>query len=448
MQTAGSLRPISEEFEGADLGDERRNNRLLKIASALECDPAGGFPRAMRGDAELEAFYRFINNGSFSSDEILDPHLEAALQRACEAGEVLAIHDSSYFQPAKDAPRKEMGIKTANKGRGFVAHVALLATMAGTPLGLGHLETLVRTGAKGHRSARRQGNEEDSEKVTQRWLRSMQAIDEERAGRIEVDHVIDAEGDFFELLSAMQSVGARFVIRAAHQDRIVTSDGSDENLRQVVDRLEPRTWRKIQLGERRYNERLKGPHSRRRHPQRDARQARVAIASSRIVIPARSRTSGDGPVSVNVVRVWEPKPPKGQPPVEWILLTSESVQSAETLLKVVDIYRKRWLIEDFFKALKTGCSLEKRQVASYAALQKVLALLAPIAYRLLLLRGIHRERSAKTPARVAFDPVDLMLIAQAQRQPTKTPTTLHEAIMLLARLGGHIRNNGLAGWMN
>ena len=73
---------------------------------------------------------------------------------------------------------------------------------------------------------------------------------------------------------------------------------------------------------------------------------------------------------MNVVRVWETDPPRGQPAVQWVLLTSEKIGSAAALQRVVDIYRKRWLIEEYFKALKTGCSLEKRQVGSFDALRK------------------------------------------------------------------------------
>jgi hypothetical protein len=34
-----------------------------------------------------------------------------------------------------------------------------------------------------------------------------------------------------------------------------------------------------------------------------------------------------------------------------------------------DLYHRRWLVEEYFKALKTGCSLERRQVESYSALK-------------------------------------------------------------------------------
>jgi hypothetical protein len=426
------LGPVGDEFDGAELGDDRLGSRLLRIARALESNPAGGFPRAMRSDAELEGLYRFINNARFSADDIVAPHLERTFQRAREAGEVLAIHDSSYFQSAKQAPRRQAGITSVVGGRGFIAHVALVTTLEGTPLGLGHLETLVRTGTKMRKPKR------GEQKATARWLRSMGTV----SAQVSATHVIDAEGDFFELLQAMQKAEAHFVVRAGHLQRVVECESVRGNLEAVIADLKPRAFREIELSERRYVERLRGPHSRVRHPQREGRTARVAISGARLVFRAPRKAE----LSVNVVRVWEPEPPRGQPPVEWVLLTSEEIGSSDALQRVVDIYRKRWLIEEYFKALKTGCSLEKRQVASFDALRKVLALLAPIAYRLLRLRALHRQ-AADAPASAGFDKVDLNLIARAQRPPTSPPKTLEQAYLLLARLGGHIKNNGPPGWL-
>jgi hypothetical protein len=100
MQALG-LSPVSEEFEGAALGDDRLGCRLVRIAQALARDPASGFPRAMASEAELDGLYRFINNPRFNEEDILAPHVERTFARAEEAGEVLAIHDSTFFSQRK-----------------------------------------------------------------------------------------------------------------------------------------------------------------------------------------------------------------------------------------------------------------------------------------------------------------------------------------------------------
>ena len=104
---------------------------------------------------------------------------------------------------------------------------------------------------------------------------------------------------------------------------------------------------------------------------------------------------------LNVIHVFERKPPKGQPAVEWFLLTNLPIDSDEAIAFAVDCYRARWTIEEFFKALKTGCQFEKRQLESAHSLLNALAILAPVAWRLLLLRHLRtsEEQSAGRRAR-------------------------------------------------
>src|SRR5690606_14962941 len=131
---------------------------------------------------------------------------------------------------------------------------------------------------------------------------------------------------------------------------------------------------------------------------------------------------------------------------EWILLTNERCATKSDLARVVDIYRRRWVIEEYFKALKSGCALEKRQIESYAGLTKVLALFVPIAYRLLLLRGLERLHS-ETDANHVFDSIDIKLMANAPaNRGSKPPKSLADAMQSIARMGGHIKTTGPPGW--
>jgi hypothetical protein len=61
--------------------------------------------------------------------------------------------------------------------------------------------------------------------------------------------------------------------------------------------------------------------------------------------------------------------PKGIEPICGYLVTNEPITTKKQVAAVVDAYRTRWVIEELFKALKTGCQFEKRQLESYAALR-------------------------------------------------------------------------------
>ena len=259
----------------------------------------------------------------------------------------------------------------------------------------------------------------------------------------------DRESDLFEVVAQAASHGMRYVLRA-NQDRGVVSD--DPSVTCISAALEAADWlplrRRIHLGSRSANR----PSERRRtHPPRVDRDADLSFRATRVElkrpgsVPASSGLPATCPV--NLVEVLERHPPGGEPPVHWRLLTSEPVATAEQVLQVVDDYRRRWTIEEFFKGLKTGGALEERQAESAAALLKLVALSAPIAAHLLLLRHLHRH-APDLPATLAFSPPQLLLLRHddAARLRGENPT-VGEAVEALARMGGHRKNNGPPGWL-
>jgi hypothetical protein len=147
---------------------------------------------------------------------------------------------------------------------------------------------------------------------------------------------------------------------------------------------------------------------------------------------------------INVVRVWERSPPAGEPAVEWILYTTEPVQTNKHLFDVVEHYRSRWIIEEFFKALKSGCSIEKRQLESYHALSMALSMFIPIAWRLLLARSVSRA-TPTSPASVVATQLQLTLLRQRLKSPGHLRTA-EQATYAIAKLGGHLKRNGPPGW--
>ena len=189
------------------------------------------------------------------------------------------------------------------------------------------------------------------------------------------------------------------------------------------------------------------PRGRVIHPPRHTRVARLAFSASQVDFerPRYADKSLAETVSLNVVHVVELDAPPGEKPVEWTLFTSEPVRTAADILRVVDIYRARWTIEEFFKALKTGCSFEERQLESLHALKNALAIFLPIAWRLLLLRSLSRQ-DVDAPADLALTPTQLDVLRAVAKRPLAPHPTAKQALLAIAALGGHITNNGPPGW--
>jgi hypothetical protein len=128
-----------------------------------------------------------------------------------------------------------------------------------------------------------------------------------------------------------------------------------------------------------------------------------------------------------------------------LLFTTLPVGNAEEVAAVIDTYRARWTIEEYFKALKSGCSYEKRQLESRHTLLNALGILAPLAWRLLALRSLADD--AATPASAVLDTDEVHVLRRISRDiKLGDNPTAAEALYAIARLGGHFPQNGRPGW--
>jgi hypothetical protein len=113
---------------------------------------------------------------------------------------------------------------------------------------------------------------------------------------------------------------------------------------------------------------LDGNHKRK---ERDAHLL-VSWGTLRLWPPDGDAGKGESPLVVTVVRTWEPEPPEGEEALEWLLLTSVSVENEEQAWERVEWYEMRWIVEDFHQCLKTGCQIEARHMQTYEGLRTVL----------------------------------------------------------------------------
>jgi Transposase Tn5 dimerisation domain len=182
--------------------------------------------------------------------------------------------------------------------------------------------------------------------------------------------------------------------------------------------------------------------------QRRARQAQVVISygALRLLPPEEQQASHPHPLVVWVVHVWEPQPPAGVEPLEWVLLTSIPIQTVEQAWERVDWYRARWIVEDYHQGLKTGCRIEQRQVQSYEGLRRLLGLLAPSAVRLLQLRAAARQ-SPEQPV-VEVLPADVVQVVATLAQLPAAELTTQQCWYTIAGYGGYLarKGDGPPGW--
>ena len=432
------LPALSSEVADADLGDARLTQRLGLLIDSVADRPGESFPKAL-DDAELEAAYRFFGNAKVTPEAILAPHFRQTVRRAATHRDVLVVHDTTEFEFGGDAKREGLG-RLLRPGQGFFGHFALAVGANGDrePLGLLNLETLFRTGKPIPRKKRRA---KDNRGESARWRRSIDQAESHLGGAARAIHVMDREADSYSILSALDAARRSYVIRS-FQDRVLADD--ETRLRAAAKSAKRSFDREVPLSRR---PKIDGPKGQ-RHPPRNYRVATLSFAAKAIEIPRTvdAKTAPSPTLRLNIIYVWERKPPSGEPAVEWFLLTNLAVGTPEEIAYAVDCYRARWVIEEYFKALKTGCQYEKRQLESAHSLLNALAVLAPVAWRLLLLRHLGRH-APKRPATDVLTPSQLEVLHAVARRPIPKRPTVHDAMLAIAGLGGHLPRNGDPGWL-
>jgi hypothetical protein len=440
------------EFQGADLKDPRRVERLEAVVAAIARKPSASFAKMCPNEADREGLYKFIRNPHLEWSALLDPHIEQTISRAKDSGSVLVLHDTSEARVWDEA---DLNSFLQPSRRGFLIHASLVvdAKKIRSPLGIASLEAIERkkgpSKLKRKNGKRMRGNETAKlkNKEFERWFRNVQGSAENLASVDHVVHVMDAEGDSYKLLENMNQGGHRFVVRLCH-DRVAKAAGDDSwaHVRSVLDNArEFKRVREVQVSRRKANRR---PGSRKA---RSARTAKLTFAFERVVLKRPAYLTDDDAepsLELNVVRVFEKSPPQDVAPIEWMLLTNEDVMNKAHAERIVDIYRQRWLIEEFFKSLKTSCGFRTRKLKNPNSIYNSLALLTPFAWRALALR--QAARTVERPARKVFSDDELTLLV-AKAKSIKSHFRKHhsaaDALLFIAQIAGHRKSNGPPGWV-
>jgi hypothetical protein len=439
MQDSNLDLDIIKEFD-SDLGDKRREARLKAVAEAFARNPEASFPASADNPAAIEATYRLLRNSALNYENVSAGHTKATVARCRDLGEVLAIHDWTEFRwDCRDGYMRENLSPLSNGRQGFYAHYTIGASADGLRMPLGTLAMKAYV-------HRRQADEQTQafwderfgkcKSEAEHWIAGFEKAEELLEG-CSVIHVCDREADRLGHLKWFADHDGRFVIRWYRRTHKTTAG---ETFAEALQKAKFKVKRKLDLSSRS----LQGvPRRSRTQPERPRRTAVLSFRSVTVEVLIDKERS----FPIQLVEAIEQRPPKGQKAVHWILTTSEPAESVDDLLRVVDIYRSRWMVEEFFKAIKTGCSFSKRQLDSASTLLIGLALANAVAWRLLALRYLDREAQT-LPASVVLNEVQLALLQHETRKlKWSAKPTVHQALVAFAYIQGYAPGKGPPGWL-
>ena len=180
----------------------------------------------------------------------------------------------------------------------------------------------------------------------------------------------------------------------------------------------------------------------------ELRFAEVRMPPPAVLTPWLREHHPEEPLRLWVVELLEPHPPAGATPLRWVLYTFEAVTTEAAARTVIGWYERRPTIEDYHKALKTGCHVERRYYETSARLERVTGLLSVVAVRLMQLKTAARETPDRPAVEVA--PAQWVELVQiVRKKPVNPQLTIREFLRAIAGLGGHLgrKGDGDPGWI-
>lgn len=429
------------EFGACELGDRRRNERLIRYAVQAAARPDEGTPDQVEGWAELKAVYRLFDADQVTFQRLLAPHTQSTREN-CAAGEVkLIINDTTEFNFTSHRATTGLGEVGGNaQQRGFMVHSGLMLDATHETIdGLAGQELFYRPQNR-KRNGASNSRRRDPKREWAVWGRLIDRIGPPPEG-VKWLHVCDRAADDFEVMLRAIRQGCGFVIRASKLNRrVLTVEHQPLKLDQL-----PQSWQAS--GEKKLQVRTAAGKS---------RQASLEIRYGEVLLPLPQITNvwirehaPAEPLRLRVVEVREIKPPRNAKPLRWLLYTTEAIPDLDSALRIIHYYELRWTIEDFHKCWKTGCGIESRRYATAARLERVTAVTSILAVRLLRMRTAAKQTPDRPARQIAPQRWIEMLIHIRRLRRTPREMTIREFVRALAGLGGFLgrKHDGEPGWI-
>jgi hypothetical protein len=383
--------------------------------------------RLARGVRAREVqFNRFLGNARVTTERVIESWSEGTAV-AAKGRHVLAIQDTSEINFVTTAKRRRgLGEIGHGNGRGVLLH-PMLAVDAESGSCLGLLSGQVWT-RKGRRTVSHDLRDLP-DKESQRWIATALAAKPLLAKAAMVTMLGDRESDIFALYASAAEEQFHVIARSMHDRKLADASG----LYAASEAMAVVEQRTIVL------------------PARAQRAERAALLDLRFGAVQLARPQSKflrhlpKSLSLSLVDVREIKPQVGIEPLHWRLLTTHPVTTVDEAWRIVEWYKRRWLIEQFFRILKTqGFKLEDSQVETAERLLKLVAIAVKAAVITLQLVQARDGRDHQ-PIRIVFDAKEVVTLAafnrslQAQSKRLRNPhppDTLAWAAWIIGRLGG------------
>jgi len=374
---------VDTNFDGVDLKDKRRNNRLKKTVEKMVASPGESIPNQMSDWAESKAAYRLLSCDKVTFNVVQLPHRKKTKQLARKSSlPVLFIEDTTALDFTSHSKKKGLGPIGDHKGRGLMMHSCLAVEYKeNTPQILGlAMQQLWRREEKPHKNKETRTERNNRHSESKIWSTTLRRIGNppENSNWVEVG---DRANDIFQFMDYCRKTKWNYVIRVC-QNRVIKADEKITKIEEELAQLKEAGRTTVVV---------------RRQSDTTKKEIELKVSYKEIEIQQPQRFKRKcKPCKIWVIRAWNE-----EENVDWKIYSSLCINNLKSAIEKLKWYALRWVIEEYHKCLKTGCKVQDRQLKSDSALKAMVGILGIIAIRLLEIRDYSRV-NADQPAEKAM----------------------------------------------
>jgi Transposase DNA-binding/Transposase DDE domain len=440
--------------------DHRLSLRFGVIVAQIGNNFGSSLPKSGGNHGQAQAIYRFMNN-----EKVTDPLLYHSSGSLCkdllsqsEGQTYLAVSDTTKLDYSTNKSADNLDCLDYPHQKGLFCQTLMLMDALGCPEGLLRQSFFNRSVATLGQSlainSTARAKIPIEEKESYRWLADYKEL-ETLFGQMpqhRIVHLIDSEGDIFELFAARQYEHIHILTRAHHDrklfiDPVKTAKGEYQpsNLKMAVCETACQGCFSLLVKDDKTGEK--------RRAQLEVRWAKVTMDVPQ-TLKSYQKAKGFKPIPINVVEVREVTPEGSTEhpfkPLQWFLMTTLPVETLVQASEIIHFYTLRWRIEDFHMVLKEGCKIEELQFEEEHALKNAIVVYSIVAIQVLRLRYLSEHHPEKTLEEVGIPVKAYQAVATFIKKVKKINITIVDKptivqfCQLITLLGtGNKKNKGL-----
>ncbi len=383
------------------LPDKRIGERAIKTLRLMIKKGTSIVNKMANNNAEKIAIYRMLNNKRFSHKDMMEASFEKCADNI-DTDHVLVIQDTTEFNYQGIKKKllinedEDIGPTSMNDIAGYFCHPGLVINPE-NDLIYGFSSALIynRKWDKKSKHEKDYKNLPIEEKESYRWIETAENSKRVIAEETRMTIIGDRESDIYEEFLQVPDARTDVLVRAKANRRL---EGQDKRLFEYLTEQPIRKSFPLEVSGK---------------SKRAKRTAKMELRFTSVTIDAPQNHKGKKiPIKLTAIEVRESSKtvPEKEEPILWRLLTTHEIITVDQALQCVEWYKKRWLIEELFRVLKTkGFRIESSQLSSGTGLKKLLALTLEAAVKVMALK-LSLTQDIKRAASTMFSPTEIALL--------------------------------------